>query len=286
MREDLWENLVTLNSHLEPVLDKLPPAHEHLSIRANLANWDESRLPLDVALGRDEYPLPTTANREGYYGPHHFDYWASGLRDYQHLMDCAAKCGVRVGAYLDMGCASGRVLRHIACQSDVQRVFGCDINRRHVDWINRFLPKNIIAFQNHSLPHLNLPDESIDLLSAFSVLTHIEIWDTAWLLEIARVLRPGGIAWITVHSEVTWSAMNPSWPLYGGLAGFPEFKERQGKELPQDVYVFRGRSDRSYSSQVFYKTPYIEDVWGRIMSIREIRRQFPQYQDVVIFQKT
>ena len=39
------------------------------------------------------------------------------------------------------------------------------------------------VFQNHSIPTLPLPDASIDLITAFSVFTHMEGMETAWLME-------------------------------------------------------------------------------------------------------
>jgi SAM-dependent methyltransferase len=285
MRDNIWENLVALNSQADPVLDALPSAQDHLNIRAGLVAWDEARIPLEMALKRDPFPLPTTANREGYHGNHHFDYWASGLRDMQMLMDCAEKYATPVQRYLDIGCASGRLVRHAACQYRDMQVYGCDINRKHVDWVNRFLPRQIVAFQNHSLPHLNLPDASTDLVSAYSVFTHVESWDVAWLMEIARIMRPGAIAWITFHSELTWSEMAPQWPLHQQMKKYPDFAQLQGNDLPHDVFVFRGNASRSYSSQVFYKTSYVKDIWSRVMPLREIRRRCPGYQDVAIFRK-
>ncbi len=66
----------------------------------------------------------------------------------------------------------------------------CDINRRHVDWCNLHLPRSIRVFQNTSLPLIPLPEGAVDLVSAFSVFSHIEAFDTTWLMEIRRVLAP------------------------------------------------------------------------------------------------
>src|SRR5690606_31208307 len=148
----------------------------------------------------------------------HFDYWLSGLRDMGHLRATAENLGLEVRDYLDFGCASGRVVRHAALQwESLRRVVGIDLNRRHIDWIGKFLPARIEAIQGHSIPCLPLGDASIDLVSAFSVFTHIEAFETTWLAELRRVLRPGGLAWITVHSEHTWRELDETWPLYGAL---------------------------------------------------------------------
>jgi SAM-dependent methyltransferase len=165
--------------------------------------------------------LPATNDREGYYGPDHFSYWASGLLDTRHLLAAAAEHGVAVNDYLDFGCASGRVLRHMALERPEARVLGCDINRLHVEWCNAYMPSNCSVFQNHSVPNLPLPDSSVDVVSAYSVFTHIEALETAWLMELRRILRPGGIAWITVHSELTLQEMTHAWPLWKPVMEHP-----------------------------------------------------------------
>jgi SAM-dependent methyltransferase len=92
---------------------------------------------------------------------------------------------------LDWGCGCGRVLRHWADLSGV-KVFGCDIDRRMVDWCNENLPF-AEATVNELDPPLPYEDASIDLVYAFSVMTHLsEDLQRSWVRECARVLRPGG----------------------------------------------------------------------------------------------
>ncbi|WP_436644439.1 class I SAM-dependent methyltransferase [Microbaculum sp. FT89] len=285
MRSDIWENFISLNPEPKD-FEVLEPAITYRASDGHGTDWAAENLPYDEGLEKDRYPLPTIADREGYYGPHHFSYWASGFRDMHNILKCAALHGTKLDTYLDIGCASGRVVRHFAINSDVRRVIGCDINSRHVDWVLRHLPENIEVFQNHSVPSLPLEDGSVDFVSAFSVFTHIEHFELHWLMELRRILRPGGLAWITVHSEHTWEELEESWPLYKGLANHPEFKARRDAGAMQsEKMVFRWKSDRSYSSNVFYTNAYIRNAWGRIMDIVEVRRRFPGFQDVVILRK-
>ena len=168
----------------------------------------------------------------------------------------------------------------------MDRVIGCDINRLHVDWVARNLPREIEIFQNTSIPYLPLPDESLDVVTAFSVFTHIETFDTAWLMEIKRVLRPGGIAWLTVHSDRTWREITPDWPLYGALKTHPEYIQLKGQDkIPQERTVFRWISDASYSANVFYTEEYLHRIWDRIMPMRDMFPGLPHFQDVVVLQK-
>ncbi|MEM7516868.1 MAG: hypothetical protein AAF368_08090, partial [Planctomycetota bacterium] len=121
---------------------------------------------------------------------------------------------------------------------------------------------------------------------AFSVFTHIEAFETAWLMELRRVLRPGGLAWVTVHTEKTWEDMTENWPLYKALKNHPKFKEMDpAAPLPSEREVFRWRAERSYSSNVFYSFDYLHRNWSRYFEIAETHRRLPVFQDVLVLRK-
>lgn len=286
MEQDVWEDFIAIGSRGARVFEVLGPAADYRAGDTH-TDWTGEGPALVDALAQDSWPLPVTQDREGYYGPHHFSYWASGYRDSRILRECCDRLGVTLRDYLDFGCASGRVIRHFAAHVDGVEVMGCDINRRHVDWVAQHLSPSITVFQNHSIPTLPLPDDSVDLVSAYSVFTHVEAFETTWLMELRRVLRPGGIAWVTVHTERTWESMAPGWPLHQALSKHPEFTpyESDRGELPQDRLVFRWHGNRPYTSNVFYTRDYIRRMWGRIMDVVEEHHRLPGFQDVVVLRK-
>ena len=284
-----WEDMISLNSHTEMMDEVLGPPRDYLGQDTGEVTWDRERISVDQALANDTAPLPTTEQREGYYGPNHFNYWASGLRDYCQLLEWLEPNNVARGKLLDIGCATGRLIRHVHAhtRAGFGEVIGCDINRAHVDWIGRYLPLGIKVFQNTSIPALPLPDASVDVVTAFSVFTHIECFDTTWLMELQRILRPGGIAWLTIHGERIWRDIGPTWPLYASLTAHPEYcRHRSSTRLPQERLVFRWYAERSYSAQVFYTETYIRRIWGRILAVRDVLPALPFFQDVVVLQKT
>ncbi len=286
MQTDVWENFISLNSTGDLKSEVLGPARDYVSQRDGSVDWNEIELPLDLAMNRDVSPIPIEADRELYYGPNHFNYWASGVRDLMQILEWARGQGIKLESSLDIGCASGRVMRHMHYQTNIKQVMGCDINRLHVDWVARHLPPEITVFQNSSIPSLPLPSESVDLVTAFSVFTHIESFDTTWLMELRRILKPGGIAWLTVHGERTWREVAPGWPLYQALHAHPDFAAMRGlPQLPSDRVIFRWRADRSYSANIFYRDAYIEKCWGRILEFKGMFPALPHFQDVVVLQK-
>jgi SAM-dependent methyltransferase len=285
MSDTTWEDMISINSRADTSMETVGRAVDFLHGDRGEVAWDRNRIPLDAALERDGFQIPSTAQREGYYGDNHFNYWASGLRDYCQLLEWMEPRNVPHRTLLDMGCATGRFLRH--AHADFTEVIGCDINRKHVDWIGQHLGSDVKVFQNTSVPSLPLADESVDVVTAFSVFTHIECFDTTWLMELRRILRPGGIAWLTIHGERTWREIEPSWPLHPVLTSHPDYAQyRDARSLPEDRLVFRWHAERSYSANVFYTDRYIRQTWGRILTVRETFPALPHFQDVVVLQKT
>lgn len=103
---------------------------------------------------------------------------------------------------LDFGCGCGRVLAGWQGMLDPKvELHGADINEAMV----RFCQVNIPyakCFRSNYLPPLALPDKSVDLVYAASVFTHLtEEAAFAWGHEIARLVKPGGIALISYHGS-------------------------------------------------------------------------------------
>src|SRR5260370_41098567 len=85
-----------------------------------------------------------------------------------------------------------------------RREIGSDINHYSIGFVRCYLPPKIIGLHNVVFPPLPLPDNSVDFVTANSVFTHIDHFEEALLMEISRILRPGGAAFLTFHSEHTF----------------------------------------------------------------------------------
>jgi SAM-dependent methyltransferase len=281
-----WEDQIALNPGDEPTFSVLPPPGS----LPDRVSWtvDPAKLGIDLEarIAADVSPIPVPEDREGYFGPRHFEYWLSGLGTHELTLQICRDHGVEPGCFVDFGAASGRVIRHMAAYESFKELWALDINWRHIMWMQRYLPASIKAVHTSSIPHLPLEDNSVDCVQAMSVFSHIEVFETAWLAELRRILKPGGIAILSVVTEEQVNAMNDTWPMYIPLTKHPRWSEdfplrlwRQGK------ITLRWHADRSYSSNVIYDTDYLQSAWGRILDIVEHRRQFPLYQDLLVMQK-
>jgi SAM-dependent methyltransferase len=178
---------------------------------------------------------------------------------------------------LDLGCGCARVLRWFADESATCEFVGSDISRSAIEWSRENIP--FAEFHvNAPQPPLPLADGSCDLVLAISVVTHIdEASQLAWLEELRRVLRPGGIAILTVSGDDTAAWKLPGADLAqfrasghfykrvaeGGLHGLPDFY--------QDAYHSR---------------EYIERVWTRYFDLLAHVRYGPMFlQDLIVLAK-
>ena len=246
-----------------------------------LAQLDESEI--DACAVRDSLPLPNPDEREGYWHDQHAAYWLSGLSDYLFLSELIAALPSVDGCprVLDFGCASGRVLRHFHCQSGDYLLFGTDINRRNIKWIRAHLPAAILGIQNAILPPVPFADCSLDFIYAHSVFTHINDFEEAWLMELHRVLKPGGKVFITFHSERTWGLLsNPDHFMLEqytngshAIEGRPDLDigtQLFAAPMPADRVVLYNTEYPINNVNVFHKLDYVRGRWGRVFDIEEL----------------
>jgi ubiquinone/menaquinone biosynthesis C-methylase UbiE len=146
--------------------------------------------------------------------------------------------------------------------------------------MNKYLPARGHYFQNSIVPSLPLPDASIDLIYCGSVFTHMDEFEESWLLEFRRVLKPGGIAFITVLTERTWADLKPGHPVlqhltshpYGTLESEtnPVTAEWFNQPMPAERIVFRYMPSPFHNMHTFLKTSYIREKWGRCFEVQKI----------------
>ena len=296
-RPTLWEDDISANTLDETPFETLSsPSSRDVELFVQAAAGHGDREPLatiDIPelVAKDDIPIPTPTDRERYFPGHDEKYWLFGLADYLKVMQVAAKYKLHPNSVLDFGCASGRVLRHFAAQTNIKDIWGSDINRRHIRWLYEHMPMNVRPVFNHCIPSLPIPDASIDVITAFSVFTHIDTFEIHWLAELSRILSHDGICYFTVHNEDTWESLaedksNPDNRLVNSLINIdPEVSDQLHGPMPGDRLVYRFAEQGPYRAQVFLSNKHLEKVWGRFFSIQEIIPRHHQRQTVVVLKK-
>ncbi len=210
----------------------------------------------------DDMPVPAPSLREGYYGERHHEWWLSGLLDARKV---EAALGQRESVrHLDFGGCSGRVARHLA-RLPGWECWLCDIQDRYVDWLETHATRPIRAVTTSTQPHLPWADGTFDVITAFSVFTHIDTFEIAWLLELRRVLKPGGLLYLTVHDEVIWEALKTNDWLRGQFAGtmFGPFLDAALAAPQRDRLVMVDADAPAFTLNVFFTRDYVRRRWGR-----------------------
>jgi SAM-dependent methyltransferase len=103
---------------------------------------------------------------------------------------------------LDFGCGPARILRWLRGKDTAKAAFqACDINSAAIEWCRANIPSVEFSLTG-GWPPLPYKDRTFDLVYGISVLTHLnESMQIAWLDELYRITRPGGIVLLTVHGE-------------------------------------------------------------------------------------
>jgi SAM-dependent methyltransferase len=94
---------------------------------------------------------------------------------------------------LDFGCGAGRTLRQFLVEARHGEFWGADIDGPSIAWLERTLNPPLHIIQNRADPPLGLEYGTFDLIWALSVFTHLTDSSLAWLLELHKLLKPGGL---------------------------------------------------------------------------------------------
>jgi ubiquinone/menaquinone biosynthesis C-methylase UbiE len=111
-----------------------------------------------------------------------------------------APLGAR-SSVLDIGCGWGRVTRTFMKDVPAGQIFGVDIHPRAIALCRDLAVPGAFTQVTAGAP-LPFADASFTIATAFSVFTHLpEAVATDLIAETARVLRPGGLAVLTVEDR-------------------------------------------------------------------------------------
>jgi SAM-dependent methyltransferase len=177
---------------------------------------------------------------------------------------------------LDFGVECGRVLVPLAqlCQNnsarDVIEWYGSDIDREAIAWCQKNLASVGKLVLNKPMPPLPFDDGFFNFVFSISVFTHIpEDMQFAWLAELNRVLKVGGVAlFSTLRLELAGKALEKD-QILRGFYYSPGGKGTEG--LPKCY------------QDAFHSCQYIEREWSRYFSIESFKEKgIADHQDLIL----
>jgi SAM-dependent methyltransferase len=214
---DMGCHTVSVRRSSPPTRRGIEPALTRLRARIRSRRTDETALDsyvdgaeINGLVAADDPPLPPARLRVLVSGSHDgVDFLVEGRRQASIVAAAAREGGVPIesGVVLaDVGCGSGRLLRHWVASGPT--ILAGDPNEAMLDWVGSHLPVRPFAIGTD--PPLAVDTSSVDLVVAYSVLTHLppdeqKLWFDDW----RRIARPGGLIICTTHGpgrrgELSW----------------------------------------------------------------------------------
>ena len=127
------------------------------------------------------------------------DFAAHGTDIYNALVRSSPKQLTDYESILDFGCGCGRLARMF--KGHPHRIAGCDIDARHVEWVNKNLDF-MDAKVSKVFPPIPYSDSEFEAVISISIFSHLtENSQNQFLSELFRVCRPGGLLFLSVHGK-------------------------------------------------------------------------------------
>ena len=174
---------------------------------------------------------------------------------------------------LDFGSGVGRALRHFGAEARRGEFWGCDIDGPSIRWSVRNLSPPFRFFQIGEVPTIPFEADSFDLVYAVSVLSHIHSTWHQWLMEIRRILKPGGVFFASFLGQMPMMDMlgEPYWT--------------RGADF--GMYVRGPHQNWNDGGPMIFVSPdWLKSYWGSIFDIEYIAMDgLMNYQSFCVMRK-
>ena len=224
-------------------------------------------------------PIPPQALWLGYNYPAHGKLHVDAMMKAVEASGLTLRSGDRI---LDLGCGAGRMIRHLEPLARDCEIWGTDISSEHIFWCREHLSPPFNFATTTKIPSLPFEDRSFALIYCGSLFTHIDDLADAWLLELHRLLAPGGRAYVTIHDNHTMKLFdepNYGWsPIVRSMKADPLFEQaRAGFGM-----FSLGRDNQS---QVFYDRAFFTAMTDRMFETSAIVEEAYFYQTAHILKR-
>jgi 2-polyprenyl-3-methyl-5-hydroxy-6-metoxy-1,4-benzoquinol methylase len=182
-----------------------------------------------------------------------------------------------VGIVMDFGSGWGRITQLLSLYFDPDRILGCDVMDSAIDEAKR---NSVRAkfIKTEAWPPTSLQNETVDYIFSFSVFSHLSednAW--AWIREFHKILRPGGLAFLTTRHKSFFDYLEflhkktdiPSFA-NGAHKAFRNIESAKEK-YDQGLFCFDGLGGGGKDltpvyGEAFIPPQYVDDKYGKIFS--------------------
>jgi 2-polyprenyl-3-methyl-5-hydroxy-6-metoxy-1,4-benzoquinol methylase len=193
---------------------------------------------------------------------------------------------------LDYGCGWGRITRFFLKDVPAGNLLGIDCNDEMIELCRTSNPWSRFEL-NNPLPPTHLPGDEFDLIFSYSVFTHLrEDVHLAWLDELGRLVKPGGLLILSVRPRHFISYCATLTTVAGGshqpgdaLVGlFPEperaLADYEGGRFVFAPYRYSAATYGDWTGEACISRAYVEREWTskfELLDFIEDPDRFKQY---------
>jgi ubiquinone/menaquinone biosynthesis C-methylase UbiE len=206
-----------------------------------------------------------------------------GYSDYRRIRAISEHYGLNIGSgkILDWGSGHGRVIRHFEEVGPDVELYGVDIDADNIHWAADHLP-NVRCTHGPLMPPLPFADSTFNLVFGISVMTHLTpAVQAAWLAEIQRVLRPGGMALLTFSGDTDVAfnsySMDQKW-----MADY--IATGRGSDLPSGDLIGKIEDD-DYYKNVKNAARIVHARCAEYFEVLDVLECMFGYQDLAVLRK-
>jgi SAM-dependent methyltransferase len=201
-------------------------------------------------------------------------------------------------AVLDFGCGWGRILRFFLKDCGPANLTGIDVDPGLVALCRRTIGYGRFEVVT-SLPPAPFDDESFDVVTAYSVFSHLaEHASLAWVKEMARLLRPRGLLVVTTEGRDfielcrSMQGQEHESPWHQALARSFIDSEAAYRAYDAGEFLYSATGGGAYRSPDFYGEAVIPEAyvrarwseWLRVVDFADDPRVLPQA--LIVMQKS
>lgn len=231
--------------------------------------------------------LPIPSPRYMAFGESGEKHLNTGRKAFESMQNALEKAGIDISSFsktLEFGCSNARILRWFAPYKNMMK-WGVDIEADKIKWCLENLAPSFHFATNTQIPHLSFPDGYFDFIYAGSVFTHITELHNQWIIELARISRPGGCLYLTFLDESAVKVLLES------------DTRKAAKELKNDLnfdrikdgnYSFASNPPKSKAmlSNVYMTREYIKYITEPFLELVAIEEKaYAQMQTAYIFRR-
>jgi len=187
--------------------------HEHLLIDAEIFRKFDDNLAFKKSMPGHAFP-PIAFMCDAHGNWDYEGYRRTGIKG-ARMIAGVVKAHMRRTTGLSIyewGCGPARIIRYLREILGPNKYFASDYNRSCIEWCSKHID-GVTFFPNDLFPPLDLADQSMDFVYCRSVFTHLtKANGLAWIKELTRITKPGGIISFTTASDKKLDSLKRSFP--------------------------------------------------------------------------